>query len=115
MADASRAWSCLRSGSLAQAVARLVERRCALAGRIVAPLCAAPREMVARRMRATMDGEWSTGCERRRAAARRLRRAAAHDARRPRDVARGVVRCRRYLRGGGAAAGRRSGESPAMS
>ncbi|KZV06770.1 chloroplast elongation factor G [Dorcoceras hygrometricum] len=69
MADASRAWSRLRSGGLAQTVARLVERRCALAGRIVAPLCAAPCEMVARRMRATMDGEWSTGCERRRAAA----------------------------------------------
>ncbi|KZT75848.1 hypothetical protein F511_47127 [Dorcoceras hygrometricum] len=42
-----------------------------------------------------------------------LRGAAAHDARRPRDVARGVVRRRRDLRGGGA--GRRSGESPVMS
>ncbi|KZV26568.1 hypothetical protein F511_34439 [Dorcoceras hygrometricum] len=40
VADASRAWSRLRSGGLAQTVARLVERRCALAGRIVAPLLA---------------------------------------------------------------------------
>ncbi|KZV13843.1 hypothetical protein F511_44938 [Dorcoceras hygrometricum] len=40
----------------------------------------------------------------------------ARDARWPRDDAHGVVRCRHDLRGGGAAvAGRRSGESPAMS
>ncbi|KZV58306.1 Myosin class II heavy chain (ISS) [Dorcoceras hygrometricum] len=51
--------------------------------------------------RTPMAGRWS----------RRLRGAVAHDVRRPRDVARGVVRRRRDLRGCGA--GRRSGDAPA--